>query len=278
MDKKLKININSTVSLNNDVEMPVLGLGVYQISNGFDINKAVIAALEEGYRLIDTAAMYNNERGVSEAIGISKYSREKVFVTSKLWNEDHGYDNARKAFDHTMRLLGFKYLDLYLIHWPASGKLKETWRALEDIYREGRVRAIGVSNFQEHHLEEIMSDAEVIPAVNQIEFHPKLVQQSLLDYCKDHKIQVQSWSPLMQGGVVDIPELEKIGKGYGKSAAQVVLRWNLQKGVITIPKSAKPQRIRENANIFDFTLTDEEMEVIDSLDEGSRLGPDPDNF
>lgn len=278
MDKKLKLNINSTVSLNNDVEMPVLGLGVYQISNGFDINKAVIAALEEGYRLIDTAAMYNNERGVSEAIGISKYSREKVFVTSKLWNDDHGYDNARKAFDHTMRLLGFKYLDLYLIHWPASGKLKETWKALEDIYREGRVRAIGVSNFQEHHLEEIMSDAEVIPAVNQIEFHPKLVQQSLLDYCKDRKIQVQSWSPLMQGGVVDIPELEKIGKGYGKSAAQVVLRWNLQKGVITIPKSAKPQRIRENANIFDFTLTDEEMEVIDSLDEGSRLGPDPDNF
>lgn len=276
MDRKL--DINSTVTLNNGVKMPVLGLGVFQIKNGFDINKAVIAALEEGYRLIDTAAMYKNERGVAEAIGMSKFGRDKVFITSKLWTSDHGYDKARKGFDHTMRLLGYDYLDLYLIHWPAGGQLRETWKAFEAVYKEGRIKAIGVSNFKQHHLEEILQYAEVVPAVNQIEFHPRLVQQSLLDYCREKHIQVQSWSPLMRGGVVDIPELQRIASAYGKTVAQVVLRWNLQKEVVTIPKSSKPQRIRENADIFDFSLSDEEVRTIDALNRDERTGPDPDNF
>lgn len=271
-------NISSTVSLNNGVDMPVLGLGVFEINKGYDLNKAIIAALEEGYRLIDTAAMYHNERGVGEAIEMSHYPRKKVFVTSKLWNDDHGYDKARKAFDHTMRLLQFEYLDLYLIHWPASEKLKETWKALEDLYEEGRIKAIGVSNFKQHHLEHIMTKANVKPAINQIEFHPRLVQQELVDYCRSQDIRVQAWSPLMRGEVVQVPELQNIAEEHNKTVAQVVLRWNIQKGLLTIPKSSKPQRIRENADIFNFQLSEDEVKQIDALNQNKRTGPDPDHL
>lgn len=275
----MDLDIKSTVKLNNGLEMPLFGLGVFKIEGGFNVNRAVVTALEEGYRLIDTAALYRNERGVGEAIRMTKgVARERVFVTSKVWNTDQGYDKTRKAFDQSLNLLGFKYLDLYLIHWPVKGKFKETWRALEALYNEKRVKAIGVSNFLQHHLEDLMGSSNVVPAVNQFEHHPRLVQRNLLDFCKKQGIQVQAWAPIMKGEVSNIPELQEIGKKYGKTPAQVVLRWNLQNGVATIPKSEKPARIRENANIYDFKLSADDMVKIEALDRSARIGPDPDHF
>lgn len=275
----MNLDIKSTVKLNNGLEMPLFGLGVFKIEGGFNVNRAVVTALEEGYRLIDTASLYRNENGVGEAICMTKgVAREKVFVTSKVWNDDQGYDRTRKAFDKSMNQLGFSCLDLYLVHWPVKNKFKETWRAMEAIYQEGRVRAIGVSNFMQHHLEDLMAHSAIVPAVNQFEHHPRLIQQPLLDFCKDHEIQVQAWAPIMKGEVSNIPVLQEIGSKYGKTPAQVVLRWNLQKGVATIPKSERPSRIRENADIFDFKLTGEDMAKIDALDKNERIGPDPDSF
>lgn len=271
-------DINGTFRLHNGVEMPYLGLGVYLSKDGQEVKNAVSWALDAGYRHIDTAMIYKNERGVGEAIRKHEVPRKDIFVVSKLWNSDQGYDSTLRAYDKSLERLGMDYLDLYLIHWPTAGKYKETWRAMETLYKEGRVRAIGVSNFLQHHLEDVMADANIVPMVNQMEFHPHLVQQDLLDFCNKHHIQYEAWSPVMQGHVFKMDAFKKLAEKYGKTIAQVVLRWDLQKGVVTIPKSVHQGRIQENAGLFDFELSAEDMAYIDEMDKGKRFGPDPDNF
>jgi diketogulonate reductase-like aldo/keto reductase len=275
---KLITDLKGTFELHNGVKMPYFGLGVYLSEDGQEVINAVKWAIEAGYRHIDTASMYNNEEGVGEGLQQSGINREEVFVVSKIWNPDQGYDSTLKAFNDSLELLKLDYLDLYLIHWPVKGKYKDTWRALEHLYKEKKVRAIGVSNFLKHHLEDLLKSAEIVPMVNQMEFHPYLVQQDLVDYCNAHQIQYEAWSPMMQGRIFDLNSIKKIGLKYAKSPAQVVLRWDLQKGVITIPKSAKKERIIDNANLFDFELSDEDIVFMDSLEKGQRFGPDPDTF
>ncbi|MDV7137550.1 aldo/keto reductase [Maribacter sp. TH_r10] len=275
---KIITDLKGTFELHNGVKMPYFGLGVYLSEDGNEVINAVKWAIEAGYRHIDTAAIYNNEKGVGEGIRQSGINREELFVVSKVWNADQGYDNTLKAFDESLERLQLDYLDLYLIHWPVKGKYKETWRALEHLYQEGKVRAIGVSNFLKHHLEDILDSAEIVPMVNQMEFHPYLVQQGLLDYCNENQIQYEAWSPMMQGKIFELDAIKDMAKKYGKSPAHVVLRWDLQKGVVTIPKSVKKERIINNADIFDFELSKEDMAYLDGLEKGHRFGPDPDTF
>ncbi|MDN4594300.1 aldo/keto reductase [Polycladomyces subterraneus] len=258
--------------------MPWLGLGVWRAQEGGEVENAVKTAIRVGYRSIDTAAMYGNEVGVGRAVRESGVPREELFITTKVWNTDQGYDSTLAAFEASLQRLGMDYVDLYLIHWPVAGKYKETWKALEKIYRDGRARAIGVSNFQIHHLEDLMADAEIKPMVNQVEFHPHLTQKELRAYCSQHGIQVEAWRPLMKGEVANVPEIRELAAKYGKTPAQIVLRWNLQHGVVTIPKSVKEYRIRENADVFDFELSQEDMAKLDGLNRNQRFGPDPDNF
>ncbi|MBO1514140.1 aldo/keto reductase [Metabacillus bambusae] len=264
--------------LHNGVKMPWFGLGVWKVEEGQEVRTAVKAAINAGYRSIDTAAGYGNEEGVGMAIKESGIPREELFITTKVKNSDQGYESTLKAFETSIKKLDLAYLDLYLVHWPVKGKYKETWKAIEKLYQDGRIRAIGVSNFQIHHLEDIMLDAEIKPMVNQVEYHPRLSQLELRDYCKRHEIQLEAWSPLMQGELINHPLLKEIGDRYNKTAAQVILRWDLQNEVVTIPKSVKEHRIIENANIFDFELTHDDLEKINSLNEDRRIGPDPDNF
>ncbi|MFC0211746.1 aldo/keto reductase [Paenibacillus chartarius] len=264
-------------TLNNGVAMPWLGLGVWKTKEGDEVVQAVKAAIGAGYRSIDTAAVYGNEQGVGQGIRESGVARDELFITTKVWNADQGYDSTLRAFDESLKKLGLETVDLYLIHWPVKGKYRETWKALVHLYNEGRVRAIGVSNFQVHHLQDIIEDSGVVPAVNQVEYHPLLTQRELLAFCKDKGIQLEAWSPLMQGNL-DQPVLTELAAKYGKSAAQIVLRWDIQHGVVTIPKSVKAERIQENANVFDFELSAEDMAKIDALNQGKRFGPDPDNF
>ena len=271
-------DLDGSFTLHNGVAMPYLGLGVYQSETGGEVEQAIQWALETGYRHIDTAAVYGNESGVGLAVRESGLPREDIFVVSKVWNSDQGYESTLKAFNASLNRLGLDYLDLYLIHWPVGGKYKDTWRALEELYDQNRVRAIGVSNFMQHHLEDLLGSANVVPMVNQMEFHPYLVQQSLLDYCRSRSIQYEAWSPLMQGRIVEVEELKTLGEKYGKTAAQVALRWDLQKRVVTIPKTVKNHRIKENADLFNFELTEEEVALLDKLDRGKRFGPDPNNF
>ncbi|WP_108802362.1 aldo/keto reductase [Aquimarina sp. Aq107] len=271
-------DIKGTFRLHNGIEMPYFGLGVYLSDNDKEVIDAVQWALEEGYRHIDTASIYKNEEGVGTAILNSSVPRDEIFVVSKVWNADQGYESTLKAFEKSLQRLQLNYLDLYLIHWPVEGKYIETWKALEKLYKDGVIKAIGVSNFLEHHLENLMQTSEIKPMVNQMEFHPHLVQQDLIDFCNKHHIQYQAWSPMMQGKIFELSILDNLSKKYNKTAAQIVLRWNLQKGVITIPKSSKKHRIIDNANLFDFELSKEDINYIDSLDKHQRLGPDPDNF
>lgn len=274
----MTLHISEAVELANGVKMPWLGLGVYKAKEGEEVEQAVKAALRIGYRSIDTAAFYDNEEGVGRAVRESGVSREELFITTKVWNTDQGYDSTLAAFEASLRRLGMEYVDLYLIHWPVKGKYKETWRALETLYREGRVRAIGVSNFQVHHMEDLMADAEIKPMVNQVEFHPFLTQETLRAFCRKEGIQLEAWSPLMRGEVMNVPEIVELSKKYGKTPAQIVLRWDLQHGVVTIPKSVREERIRENADLFDFELSAEDMAKLDALNRNHRFGPDPDNF
>ncbi|AGX02507.1 oxidoreductase, aldo/keto reductase family protein [Bacillus sp. NRRL B-14911] len=275
-------SIQDKTVLNNGVEMPWMGLGVFKVEEGPELVNAVKSAIKLGYRSIDTAAIYGNEEGVGQGIreGIAEagISREDLFITSKVWNSDLGFESAIQAYETSLQKLGLEYLDLYLIHWPVEGKYKDAWRALEALYKEEKVRAIGVSNFQVHHLEELLKDAEVKPVINQVEYHPRLTQQELKAVCRENGIQLEAWSPLMQGQLLDNEIIAAIAEKHGKSAAQVILRWDLQNGVITIPKSTKEHRIAANASIFDFELSSDEMEQISSLNQNLRVGPDPDHF
>lgn len=271
-------DIQGSFELHNGIPMPYFGLGVYLAEDGKEVYSAVQSALELGYRHIDTAAAYENEEGVGKAVADSGVPRESIWITSKVWNADQGYESTINAFEASLERLGTDYLDLYLIHWPVEGKYKDTWKALEKLYDSGKVKAIGVSNFLQHHLEDLLDSAEIVPMVNQMEFHPYLVQQPLQDYCRDHNIQYEAWSPLMQGALFGKKEFQEIARKYGKTEAQLVLRWNLQKGVITIPKSVNPDHIRSNAEIFDFVIETEDMRRLDQMDSGKRFGPDPDNF
>lgn len=271
-------NLKDTTTLSNGVKMPWVGLGVFKVTEGEEVIQSVKAAIKSGYISIDTAAIYKNEEGVGQAIKDSGVPREDLFITTKLWNSEQGYESTLNAFETSLNKLGLDYLDLYLIHWPGKDKYKETWKAFEKLYKDGRVRAIGVSNFHVHHLEDLISSAEIKPMVNQVEFHPHLTQKELLAYCKNEGIQLEAWSPLKQGQLLSEPVLEDLAHKYNKSVAQVILRWDLQHGVVTIPKSIKEQRIIENADIFDFELSVEDMEKIDGLNQDSRAGSNPDTM
>ena len=271
-------DLQGTFELHNGVQMPYLGLGVYQSEDGKEVINAVKEALNHGYRHIDTASIYDNEKGVGTGIKESDVDRKDVFLTSKVWNDDQGYDNTLKAFEASLERLDTDYLDLYLVHWPKGEVSKDTWKALEHLYNEKRVRAIGVSNFLQHHLEDLLISAEIVPMVNQMEFHPYLVQQDLQDFCKERGIQYEAWSPLMQGNIFDLDTMKELAKKYNKSIAHIVLRWDLQKGVVTIPKSSKKERIIDNANLFDFEISEADMKVLDGMERGKRFGPDPDKF
>jgi diketogulonate reductase-like aldo/keto reductase len=271
-------NLQDSTILNNGVKMPWLGLGVYKAKAGHEVTGAVRAALRAGYRSIDTAAFYNNEEGVGLAIRESGLSRDELFITTKVWNSDQGYESTLAAFESSRRKLGLDVIDLYLVHWPIKGKYKDTWKALEKLHREGAIRAIGVSNFQAHHLRDVMADSDFVPAVNQVEYHPLLQQQELLTFCREHRIQLEAWSPLMQGVHLNHPILAELAAKHGKTPAQIVIRWDLQNGVVTIPKSVTESRILENADVFDFELSADDMAKITSMNVKRRLGADPDNL
>jgi 2,5-diketo-D-gluconate reductase A len=272
-----------TIELNDGHTIPQLGFGVFQIDPG-ETAEAVAEALQVGYRHIDTAEMYGNEEGVGEAIRASGLDRAEVFVTSKLNNSFHEPDAARRAFDETLQALGFDYLDLFLIHWPLptlyDGDYVSTWKALEEFQAEGRSRSIGVSNFQVEHLERLAGEADVVPAVNQIELHPYLLNGEVDSYGREHGITTQAWSPIAQGAVVDDPVITEIAERLGRTPAQVVLRWHIERGNIVFPKSTTPARMRENFELFDFELGPGDSEKIDALDRGEagRTGPHPDSF
>lgn len=268
-----------TVTLNNGVEIPQLGFGVFQVPDD-QTTAAVTAALQAGYRSIDTAAIYGNETGVGRALAASGLPREELFVTTKLWNADHGYDATLRAFDASLAKLGLDYVDLYLIHWPTPARdlYLDSWRALERLAAEGGIRAAGVSNFQPAHLKRLLDSSALTPAVNQIELHPGLQQADLRAFHAQHGIATEAWSPLAQGAVLDDSAITAIATRTGKSPAQVVLRWHLQLGNIVIPKSVTPSRIRQNLDVLDFQLTGEEMASIAATDRGLRTGPHPDEL
>jgi len=272
-------DLSSKTTLHNGVEMPWLGLGVYKMDDGNEVKEAVKAAINNGYRSIDTAAVYGNEAGVGAAIKEVDVPREELFITSKLWNKSQGYEKTLAAFEQTLERLGLDYLDLYLIHWPVpeADQYKATWRAFEKLYQEKKIRAIGVSNFKEEHLKELIQGSQVTPMVNQVEFHPHLSQEPLRSFCRDHNIQVEAWSPLKQGELFGDATLKEIAERHDKTVAQVMIRWDLQSGVVTIPKSSKVSRIKENSDVFDFELSSQDMRAINQLKD-ERIGPDPATF
>ncbi|MGF7239530.1 MAG: aldo/keto reductase [Frankia sp.] len=267
------------ITMNNGVEIPQLGFGVYQVPPD-QTRETTLTAFEVGYRHIDTAEMYGNEKQVGEAIRASGLDRSEVFVTSKLNNGFHAHDDALRACDQSLEDLGFTYLDLFLIHWPlpAVGDFVETWLAMEEIYRSGRARAIGVSNFSPHHLRRLLERAEITPAANQIEIHPYLAQDDVRAFDTEHGIVTEAWSPIAQGKVLDDPTIVRIAGRHGKTPAQVAVRWHLQRGDVVFPKSVTPARIQENFDVFDFELSPQDMTDITQLDRGERTGPDPDTF
>ena len=268
------------ITLNTGAQLPQLGYGVFQVpADG--VVEPVLAALQAGYRSIDTAAVYGNEEGVGRAIAESGLQREDLFVTTKLWNDRQGYDSTLQAFEESLDRLGLEYVDLYLIHWPVPGQDKyvETWKAFEKLHADGRAKAIGVSNFQIAHLRRLFEETDVVPALNQIELHPNLQQADLRAFHREHGILTEAWSPIGQGkGLLEDATLTSLAEKYGKSPAQIVLRWHVQLGNVVIPKSATPSRIRENIQVFDFEIAEDDMNVIAGLETGKRVGPDPDVF
>ncbi len=269
--------ISDTTQLNNGVKMPWLGLGTWKVFDQNEAAETVEMAIKTGYRAIDTAAGYRNEEGVGKGIRESGVPRNELFITTKVQNPDQGYESTLRAFEESRKKLGLDYIDLYLVHWPVKGKYIETWKAVEKLYQDGLIRAAGVSNFQIHHLKDLFENSSLVPAVNQVEYHPHLTQLELRAFCKEHGIQLEAWSPLMQGNL-DIPLLKELGEKYGKTPAQIVLRWDLQNAVVTIPKSTNESRIKENADIFNFELSGDDINAINGLNLNKRYGPDPDNF
>lgn len=272
------MNLQSTKTLTNGIEMPRLGLGVYKMTEREETLQAIDKALKVGYRAIDTASLYGNEEEVGEAIRNAGIAREEIFVTTKVWNSDHGYDATLRAFEGSLKKLNLDYIDLYLTHWAVPETFEETYRAIERLYDEKLIRATGVSNHHEHHLEKLLAKANVAPMVNQVELHPYLQQDALKAFCREHQIAITAWSPLGRGGVLNDPAILEISQEVGKTVAQVVLRWHLQNDTIIIPKSVTPSRIEENAQIFDFELTPKQMDKLQSLNRNHRFGQDPDNF
>lgn len=267
-----------SIEMYNGVKIPQIGLGVFLMKDEEELVSAVKAAVESGYRHFDTAKIYGNEEYLARGLKESGVAREDIFLTSKVWNYDQGFEETKAAFEESLRKLDTDYLDLYLIHWPAP-KYIETWKALIELYEEGKVRAIGVSNFQIHHLEELKKQELMQPMINQIETHPEFPQNELHEYMKENGIVHEAWGPIGQGktGLLSNPVLVAIGKNYQKTPAQVILRWHIQRGEVIIPKSVHAERIRENSDIFDFSLTDEEMDLVASLETGTRYGSDPDD-
>lgn len=272
------INLQTTKRLINGVEMPYIGLGVYKMTDKEETIEAISKAISVGYRAIDTAALYYNEEEVGEAIRHSSIAREELFITTKVWNSDQGYDQTLRAFETSLKKLDLAYLDLYLTHWPVADKFVETYRAIERLYDEKLIRVTGVSNHHEPHLQKLLATANIQPMVNQIELHPYLSQEPLRAFCQENNIAITAWSPLGRGGVLQDETIIEIGGQYGKSAAQVVLRWHYQHGIVTIPKSVTPHRIEENAQIFDFELSQEHMKTLDTLNQNKRFGQNPDSF
>jgi len=269
------MNINSTITLNNGVEIPRLGLGVFKSAPGPETENAVLYALEAGYRHIDTAQIYRNEKDVGEAIRKSEIPRDDIFVTTKIWNNNQGYDKTLRTFDESLGVMGFEYIDLLLIHWPLVELRKETWKALEELYKNKKCRAIGVSNYTIRHLKEMSDYAEFMPAVNQVEFHPYLFQKDLLEYCIQKNILIEAYTPLTRGEKLHDDKLLSIARRYKKTPAQILIRWCLQHNLVTLPKSVHRERIIENADVFDFSISDTDMKTVDSFHENFRVAWDP---
>ncbi|MGE7692257.1 aldo/keto reductase [Lysinibacillus sp. NPDC097214] len=272
-----------SVTLNNGLEMPLIGYGVFRVPEGDDLAEAVKTAIAKGYRSIDTAQVYRNEesvgRGIRSAIDEGLVTREELFVTSKVWNDGLSYEETLAAYDSSLEKLGLDYLDLYLVHWPGiDTNYVDVYKALEKVYQDGRVRSIGVSNFHVRHLENLLKETSVVPVINQIEFHPHLTQEEVRAFCKENGIQVEAWSPLMNGSLLEESLIQQLASKYGKTPAQIVLRYDVQHGVVTIPKTMTPARMTENLTVFDFALTEEEMAQLDALNDGLRCGPDPEKF
>jgi diketogulonate reductase-like aldo/keto reductase len=272
--KKLKLNIDTKIELNNGIKIPIIGLGTWAL-NGKVAYNAVSWALELGYRLIDTAMIYENERSIGNAIKDCEISREEIFITTKVWKSDQGYNKTLQAIDRSLKNLNIEYVDLYLIHWPVPGKTLDTWKALEKIYSQGKARSIGVSNYNFHFLNQLMNNADVIPVINQVEFSPFLYQKDLLDYCNSKKIYIEAYTPLTRGERFDHPTIVKLAKKHNKTAAQILIRWGLQHNIIEIPKSGNKSHLKENINVFDFNLDDNDMRELDILNEDLRQVDDP---
>ncbi len=274
----MALTMESRITLNDGAKIPVLGLGVWQAGAGRETRKAVSAALESGYRLIDTAKLYGNERDVGAAVRESGIPRDEIFVTTKLWNSDQGFESALRAFEGSRRELGLEYVDLYLVLWPVPQLRNESWKALVKIREQGLARSIGVSNYTIPHLEELLRATPVLPSVNQVEFHPFLYQRELLEYGQRHHIQLEAYSPLTRGRHLKHPQIKEIAAKYGRTPAQILIRWGLQHGLVVIPKSVRPERIRENADVFGFEIKSPDMARLDALDERSHLAWNPDDL
>ncbi|HYT18409.1 MAG TPA: aldo/keto reductase [Thermoplasmata archaeon] len=274
----MTLSLDTRVNLADDTKMPVVGLGVWRAASGKETQRAVATALDVGYRLIDTAKLYGNERDVGQAVRASKIPRDEIFITTKLWNTDHGYEAALRAFEQSRRELGVDSIDLYLIHWPVPGLRQESWKALLRLKEKGLARSIGVSNYTIRHLEELLSSSPIPPSVNQVEFHPFLYQADLLAFCQGHGIQLEAYSPLTRGHRLDHPVIKALAGEHRRTPAQILIRWGLGHGLVVIPKSVRPERIRENAQVFDFELSRADMARLDALDERSHLAWDPDDL
>jgi diketogulonate reductase-like aldo/keto reductase len=270
-----ELKIDTKVKLNNGVEMPLFGLGTFQMRSGKETQQAVLAALEAGYRLIDTAQMYGNEEDVGIALKKSGIPREEIFITTKLWNSEHGYQKTLNACEESLEKLDLPYVDLYLIHWPVQGLRNETWKAMVTLLEGGKCRAIGVSNYMIRHLEELLAHSDTVPVVNQVEFSPYLYLSDLLEFCRTHKIQLEAYSPLTKGYKLNDQKLANVAKKYSKTPAQILIRWVLQKVVVVIPKSSHKERILENADVFDFEISPDDMKLLDSFNQNMRTSWDP---